>query len=317
MINDLMFCINAVLPMFIAIAIGYFLKFIDVLDSHSLKKINGLVFKCALPVLLFMDIYKSDFIQFLDPGLTCLCILITLISFFTVWIFAEIFIKEKFSIGAFVQGACRSNYAVMGMALISSIMGEEVQGKGVIVLALVIPLYNVLSVFVLSMHNKTHTNGNDLIKEALKSICKNPLIIGILIGIIFSVFNIELPHVVESSLTYFYSLATPLALISIGGALDFKKGRAKIKLAAVAALIKLIVIPLVFGSLTIALGFRGEELLVVAVLSASPTAVSSYIMAAELGSDEVLASNIVLLTTLFSIVTYTLGLYYFRLTGLM
>lgn len=310
MIDDFIFSFNCVAPIFLVIALGYFIRQKNFLNDETIKKMNDLVFTFALPFMLFRDIVSSRFDEFFDLKLLIWAVLSTSISYVLIWLFAELTIKDKPSIGAFVQGAFRSNYAIIGLPLISNILGSGGTGKGALIITFVVPLYNVLSVVVLSFRNYEKQSGRGAIKKAVASVCKNPLIIAILLALPFSFLKISLPKFSLSAINYMANMTTPLALLAIGGSINFKNSLKNMPLAAVCSSIKLVIIPLIFTPISVAvLNLRGEDLIVLYILYASPTAIVSYIMSSKMKSNASLAANIVLLSTLFSIVTLTAGIY--------
>lgn len=265
-------------------------------------------------MLLFRDIAGSNVREFFDLKLLLFAIGTTLISFVLVWIGAELFIKDKGSIGAFVQGAFRGNYALLGLVMVSNIGGSEALTKAALVTAFIIPLYNILVIIILTL--RSEEGGSIGMKTTLMNIIKNPLIIGIACAIPFSLFNIQLPTVLAKSVDYMAVMATPLAMISIGGTIDLQQIKnQKIKLALVASTIKLIILPMIFIPIALLMGIVGNDLLVLFVMYGSPTAVSSYVMAINMKADAELASDIFIITTLFSIFTFTIGIYIFKVLG--
>lgn len=317
MLEDFIFSVNSVFPIFIVIALGYFMRVKGFNDEKTIKKMNSIVFNFAVPLLLFRDIYNSDFSVAMDLKLICYALLTTVFCFAVLWFFADKLIKDKKSVGAFVQGCYRGNYAIIGMSLVSSIIGNSMSGKSALITTFVIPLYNVLAVIVLTCTAES-LEGSGQIKKAVLNICKNPLILGILAGIPFSLLNIELPRAIIGSINYMAQLATPLALIAIGGSINLKALKESFKLSMTATIIKLVVIPSLFLTIAYLIGLNsGEQMIILYVLYASPTAVNSYIMAANMGSDEKLASNIILMTTIFSVFTFTIGVYIFKCIGIL
>lgn len=317
MLQDFIFSVNSVFPIFIVIGLGYFMRVKGFNDEKTIKKMNGIVFNFAVPLLLFRDIYNSDFSVSVDLKLICYAVLTTLLCFGVLWFFADKLIKDKKAVGAFVQGCYRGNYAIIGMSLVSSIIGSNMSGKSALITTFVIPLYNVLAVIVLTC-TAENLEGGGQIKKAILNICKNPLILGILAGVPFSLLNIKLPRAIISSINYMAQLATPLALIAIGGSINLKALKESFKLSMTATIIKLVIIPSLFLTLAYLIGLKsGEQMIILYVLYASPTAVNSYIMAANMGSDEKLASNIILMTTIFSVFTFTIGVYIFKCIGIL
>ena len=319
MVDSFLFSLNSVLPIFIVIAFGYFLKRKNYLDDETVTKINKISFRFCISTLLFNDVYTSDMKSVFDTKLVIYAFVSTLLLFFMIWGISSLFVKERKTLGAFVQGCFRGNYAVIGIPLITSILGNEAASKAASVTIFVIPLYNILAVTILTVTSQERSGGGGSFIKVLENIVKNPLIIGILLGFIFSYFEIKLPGFVESSIGYIAKLAAPLALIAIGGRIDMKKMKDSFRLALTACGVKLILIPLVF--LTIAYYAAGitqsDNLTVLYVLYACPSAINSAIMAEAMGSDGKLAANIVLLTTLLSVFTFTAGVTIFRMIGIV
>ncbi len=317
-----LFSLNSVLPLFLIIALGFVFKRMGVLTLPVVSAFNTIAFNITLPLMLFRDIATADFSKLFAPYFILYAIAATVLLFVVIWLFAEWFVKDKTSIGAFVQGAFRGNYAIIGLFLLLNVLGYT--GKGALVMAFVVPVYNMLSVVVLSFRGRNPQHGN--IRHALLNIVKNPLIIGIVAGIPFSLFHIpvftcESFKFVGTTAGHLINLTNPLALLAIGASISRDKLKAGWRNAAVATFLKIVAGPLVLTGIAYllrgALGFSGEDLLVLFVLFAVPTAVASYIMASKMDNDADLAANIVLLTSIFSIFTLTFGVFIFKTAGLI
>ncbi|MDR1560607.1 MAG: AEC family transporter [Clostridiales bacterium] len=316
LLNNFIFSLNVVAPVFLLLFVGYFLRR-DILDARTAGRLNWIVYNCALPLMLFRDIAGSDFTSVLDSGLIIFAIVSTLIIFLITSLLALKLVKPT-ETGAFIQGACRGNYAIVGLQIIANILGESQTGKAALITTFVIPLYNVLSVFVLTLNSNEKDKSKGLwdnVRAALMNIVKNPLIIGILAGVPFSVFHIRLPGAIASVVNSLAVLATPLALLSIGASINLSQIRNKFKPAAIASALKLIATPLIFVPIALKMGFTGERLVILYVMFATPTALNSYIMADLMGNDSTLAANIVLITILGSLFTFTIGVFWLRMIG--
>lgn len=141
------------------------------------------------------------------------------------------------------------------------------------------------------------------IGRAALDVVKNPLIIASFLGMLFSIFQIPLPLFLSRAVGDIGQIATPFALLLLGGQFDWKRLKGNLSLASVATALRLVVVPAIFVALGVWLGFRGEELGAILIVFCAPTAISSYVMAQNMGSDDVLAGQLVLTTTLFSSVT--------------
>ena len=155
------------------------------------------------------------------------------------------------------------------------------------------------------------------IKKACINVVKNPIIIGIFLGLPFSIFGISIPAIPLKAVTSIAQTATPIALLVVGAGFEGAKAVKRIKLTSIATFIKLVLLPLVFFPFAIAFGFRGSELVAILVMLGSPTTVTCYIMAKNMGNDEVLSSSIVVMATLMSSVTLTGWIFVLKVMGLI
>jgi predicted permease len=318
-----LFSANCVLPIFLIIGIGWLLKKNGVMTPAMIDGLNTIAFNVAIPLLLFRDISKANFYDILAPGFVIYALAGTFMTFILVWMFAECFIKkDRGSIGSFVQGAFRGNYAIIGLFLITNVLGHS--GKGALVVAFAVPIYNVLSIIILSIRSKTPQSLS--IRKTLINIAKNPLILGIVCGLPFAIFDIPLtkePNLkfISTTLDYMATTANPLALLAIGASISTKKIKTGWTKVLAASFFKLVINPLIFTSIAYwlrkPLGVSGEDLFILMVMFSVPTAVASYVMASKMNNDADLAANIVLITSLFSLFTLTLGIYIFKSAGLI
>ena len=313
--SSFVFALNATLPVFLVILLGWFLTRVHLLNDAFLKAADQYVFKCALPVSLFLSIAKMDLYSDFDPKFCLFCFVVTTIVFFGVWGCARLFLKNRALIGAFTQAAARSSAAILGIAFAVNIYGDSGMVPMMIVSA--VPFFNIYSVLILTFSPQVDdagrllppaAEGGALVKKACLNVLKNPIILGILAGIPFALLRIPLPTILNSTLTTVGGMATPIALLVIGGSFSGAEALKKWKPAAVASFIKLFLLPGLFLPAAVALGFRTSELVAILIMLGSPTTVSCYVMAKNMNGDGVLTSNVVVLTTLFSSVSITLWL---------
>jgi malonate transporter len=313
--DQFLFTLTTVAPVFLICFLGIFLRKVRLIDEDFVNISSKLVFTVALPALIFIELSETDFLRILQGFQILYVCGSTTIAFILIWILARPFIRRGKDLGPFVQGSFRSNYAIVGFAVIVNLFGENALSKASVILVFIMPLYNLLSIIVLTA---TRRQGERLnVIKTLLHILGNPLIIATLVSIPFSYFRIPIPEVVSSTASYLSSLALPLALIGIGGSLNPKSIIKASKMAFGATVIKLILIPGIFTYIAICLGFRGEDLAVMFLLFASPTAVASFVMAKAMGANSKLAGNIVLMTTLGASVTITLGVFILKSLGVV
>lgn len=315
--ENFIYSVNVTLPIFLVMVIGYILKQMGMFNDNFVTAANKFNFKVTLPFLLFRDISGVDIRAVFDLRYVLFCALSSTVCFWLIWGATKLFLKDKSMRGAFVQASFRSSAAVMGLAFIENIYGASAMGPLMIVSA--VPLYNIFSVVVLTFEgtNAGNESSRQKIKEACTGIAKNPIIWGILAGLAVGLVGIKLPVVVSKTVNSVAQMATPLALITIGAGFEGRKALAKIKPTLAAALIKLIIQPLIFVPLAAWMGFTGEKLIAILIMLASPTTPSCYIMAKNMNNDGVLTASVIVTTTLLAAFTLTGWIFLLKTVGLI
>ncbi len=320
--DSFIYSINSTVPIFLVMIVGWVIKQLGVIDDHFANVANKYVFKVALPVLLFRDLSKADFYSQFDIRFVGYCAIVTIAMFGGVWIFTDLLMKDKTMRGSFIQCSCRSSAAILGMAFIQNMYSET--GMAPLMIVAAVPLFNVISVVALTF-KANPVDGvsiedmpkKDGIKKACLNIVTNPIIIGILVGLLASLVRLQLPAILDKTVNSIAQTATPIALICIGAGFEGRKAIKKIKPTLVGTFIKLIGLAAIFIPIAVYMGFRNQELMAILIMLASPTTVTSYIMAKNMNNDEVLASSIIVLTTILSSITLTGWIFILRSFGLI
>ena len=314
--SNFVFSLGATLPVFAVMVLGHLLRRAGLLTHGFCHVGNQLVFHLALPAMLFRQIAGMGAGVLIHGPFVIFGAAASLLSVFLVWIPARLFLRDKTEVGAFTQGAFRGNTALLGSVFLQSISGST-EYAPLIVLAAV-PIYNVFSVIVLSLESggRGKLDGKR-VRQALTNVCKNPIILGIILALPFVIFGIPLPRMADKALAFLSGMASPLALLVIGAEFRWEAAVKKLRPTLWAAAVKLLLLPGTMLPLAAALGFRGEALIAYLVMFGTPTAVSSYIMAENMGNDGVLANGIVASTTVFSAVTLTGWIFLLRTLNLI
>lgn len=315
--ENFIYSINVTFPIFLVMVIGYVLKRIGMLNDNFVTVANKFNFKVTLPFMLFKDISGVDIKAVFDIKYVLFCALVSTACFWLIWGGTKLFVRDKRIRGAFVQASFRGSAAVMGLAFIQNIYGTSAMGPLMIVSA--VPLYNIFSVLVLTFEAEDNAgiDKGAKIKQAVVNIAKNPIIISILLGLVVGLLGIDFPLVIDKTVNSVSQMATPLALITIGAGFEGRKALAKVKPTMAAAMIKLVVQPLLFLPLAAAMGFAGEKLIAILIMLSSPTTPSCYIMAKNMHNDEVLTASVVVVTTLLGAVTLTMWIFILKTVGLI
>jgi len=295
--------------MILLVILGKFLSVKKLINKNYIDISSKIVFKITLPITLFMSTSRINLSNGIDSGTINLIIYgsaVMILAFPIAAYVAKLLSDDDRVIGAFIQGTCRSNFAIIGYPVLLSIFGDEVIFSMALFTIFLIGITNGLSVIALTMFDSENKRINKL--TLLKNIVFNPLIDGLIIGFIFSYFGLKMPVFIDSTLSQISGLTTPLALINIGAIFSLSIGNEKIKTLYTSVIIKSIIIPLIAVIIAIYLGFRGTALGIIFIALVSPAPPSSFVMAKIMNSDGKLAANIVVASTIASAFVIFIGI---------
>ncbi len=315
--SNLVFSINVVAPVFAIILLGVFLKKIKIIDDGFVSRSSVLVYRISLPALIFINISRTDFASIFNGTVILLLYAGIAFAFLTAWLFSLFFIHDKKRAGAFIQGTFWGNSVIVGLALVLNVFGDSGVAAASIIVAFLIPVFNTLAVLVLTALSDHSSITTEAFKRIFFRLSRNPLIIAVAVSLPFSIFRIPLPVLVSTPLSYLARMALPLALLGIGGSLSFSSLKANLPLAIAASGVKIVAVPVFVMIIALQTGITGQLLGILFLLSATPTAISSFIMASAMDSDSELAANIIVVTTLGSIFTMGAGIYFLKTFGLL
>lgn len=326
--DNILFALNAVLPIVLLIALGYGLKKIKFVTKEFLSVGNKLCFNVLLPCLLFYNIYQVENLSAIDWPSAVYCVVGIFIAFFIGFLLITFFVKDRSRKSVVWQCVFRSNYAIIGIPLAEMVGGDATLAALLSVFS--IPVFNALAVMVLSMYNGDEGESKgEQFKKTLKGIAKNPLIHGVLVGLVVVAirelfvmwdFSFRLKDIgfLYTSLKYISQITTPFALIVLGGQFEFVSFKNYKKEIVLATLTRTVIVPIVtIGIACFLFGFRGDSVAAFIALYASPVAVASAIMAREMGGDGDLAGALVVSTTVVSSVTLVALIYALKLLAFL
>ena len=311
--QNLTLSFNIIFPLFLLMVLGFFLKSVGMLDEITLKKINSLIFKVCLPCLIFYNVYASEISDMFDKRLVIFSVVSVVASFLVLLVVIPIIEKDNKKRGVIIQGIFRSNFVIFGIPLSVALYGDGIVGSAAVLIAIVVPVFNFLAVLTLEIFR----GGKPDMAKIAKGIATNPLVIASLAGLAAMVVGLRLHSTIEKAVGDVSRITTPLALIVLGGSMDLKKIGGNAKQLAISVLGRLVLVPCLFLPLAVYFGFRNAELAILLSLFASPTAVSSFSMAQQMGGDDELAGQIVVFNTSLCVVTVFLWIFILKQIGVM
>lgn len=307
--------LTIVLPVFVVIALGYLLKRLGLIDDAFLFQTNRLVYYICLPLLLFYKIGTADFFANFNGSLVIGSALAIAVGFLLSYGYATLRRYPPAACGSFSQGAFRGNLAYVGLAIVFNAYGEDGFTRAGILMGFLVPVLNFFAILALLLPQR----GDGAERGSgfwVKQLVGNPLIIASFAGIAWSYLKLPVPVILDRSLHIATGMTLPLALIAIGGSFSLEKLRGDLVRAAFSTSFKLIWMPLIAAVLLLLVGVEGQDLAIGVIFAGTPTATATYIMAHQLKGDAELAGSIVMMSTAFSVITYTVSLLMLRSFGL-
>ena len=305
--------VNAVMPFLIYISFGYGVRMSGLVDEAFMNKLNKLIFRAFFPILMFNNLYKVEPGFTLDGRLVAVGVgSVLLLELILVFLVPK-FVKGNPQRGVVIQAIYRSNFVLFAIPLTTSLFGETGSVLASMMVAIVIPIYNVTAVIILELFH----GGKSDIRVLVKNVCTNPLILGALVGFIFFMLQIKLPACIDETAAQFADLTTPLALFVLGGTLHFSAVRGNLKYLVPSLTVKMVFLPAVITALATAMCFGNLERFVLFTMYATPVATASYSMAQNMGGDGELAGQFVVISTAVSIVTIFLWVLFFKTMGMI
>lgn len=313
--ENLIFAATAVAPLFGVMAVGYFLSRSGFFTGSMLADFNRFVFKIALPCLLFKQAYQTDFSAGNGLKLPLFGVIGAIFLVAILWALVPRFVPDPRRASAMIQGVYRTNIAIFGLPLAINLFGEGNVGDMVLMIAVMVPLFNVIAVILLSSF------AGGVVKPSwqniLKDIFRNHLIWGVMLGLCVNAVGIALPSIILTPISDLGATTTPLSMLCLGGAFSFKSASGNRTALLWTCLLRLVVVPAAAVGVGIAMGFSGPAIGAIFIVFGAPTAASSYIMAQSMGSDGELAGEIVVFTTMMSVFSIFIGIAALRGLGVI
>lgn len=331
MLNILLFTINSIMPIISIILLGYILKRVGFFSKEFLKYGNKTVFYVCLPVLLFKNIADIDDLSLIRFDVVGYVFVVIILLSVIGWV-TSLFIKEPKQKGVIHQCIFRSNFALIGVPLAELMGGSDGVRTAAILSLFTIPAFNVLGVIVLSIYKDKNVKVDAA--KIFKDVCKNPLIRGVLLGLIVAVLKALLKDVqiyesiksvtfINTTISYIARSATPLALLVLGGQFEIEHIAGYRKQIAIGLIGRNVLAPLIGVGIGVILAKSNTIVMGPDVFSAlialfgTPVAVASAIMAEAMDNDGALAGQLVVWTSLLSVFTMFVEIFVVRALGLL
>ena len=312
--ESLLVALNAVIPFLCYISFGYIVRMKKIVSESFLQQLNQMVFRLFYPCMTFYNIYKADAESLPRPVLLIFVGASILTLEAILILVVPRFVLENPKRGVVIQGIFRSNFVLFGLPLTISVFGDSAASVAAMVVTVVVTIYNTTSVVILEMFN---TNGKINVKNIAFNVIKNPLLQGAVIGLVFFLLGIHVPESIVTPIAAFSDATSPLALFVLGGTLHFNEISHNLKYLVPTLSFKLLILPAVMMAIGYAFGLRELELFLLVAVYGTPVAAASYPMAQNMGGDGELAGQLVVISTVVSVVTLFFWIFLLRFVGLI
>lgn len=312
--ESLLVALNAVIPFLCYISFGYIVRMKKIVSESFLQQLNQMVFRLFYPCMTFYNIYKADAESLPRPVLLIFVGASILILEAILILVVPRFVLENPKRGVVIQGIFRSNFVLFGLPLTISVFGDSAASVAAMVVTVVVTIYNTTSVVILEMFN---TNGKINVKNIAFNVIKNPLLQGAVIGLVFFLLGIHVPESIVTPIAAFSDATSPLALFVLGGTLHFNEISHNLKYLVPTLSFKLLILPAVMMAIGYTFGLRELELFLLVAVYGTPVAAASYPMAQNMGGDGELAGQLVVISTVVSVVTLFFWIFLLRFVGLI
>ncbi len=311
--EDLLYSINAVVPLFILVALGYYIRQKDILSLEFVDIFSKFAFNIGIPLSLFNTAFNSNIHENVSIKFVIYNSLAIIMIVAIAWIVVPRFTTLPRA-GSIIQGVYRANLAIFGLPLATNMFGSEHIAPTAIMIAISVPIYNSISVIQLSLMGK-NSKKRPSVFEICISVIKNPLFFATVMGILFSYFSVPIPQMLATPINNLAACAAPIALIALGGQFSFSSAKNNFKISIITTIIRLLVVPAVLMPIFIVAGFRDGELGALLINFATPIATSTFVMALHFGCDENIAGELVLFSIFFSMFTIFGWIFLLRALG--
>ena len=312
MFSNFIVALSAVVPLFCLMSIGAFVKYQKWLTDEELNHMNRMVFRVFFCCMMFHSIYTTDMAATFRPKLMLFGAGGVLIIFSLLMLIVPKIEPDNKRRGVMVQAIFRSNFVIMGVPIVANIFGDKNIAVTTMMIAVIIPMYNILAVLAL----ETFRGGKFSPVPILKGVMKNPMILGAIAGAIFLTLGVHVPAPILKPIGQISAATTPVALIILGASFKLGSTHEHRRQLSTCVFGRLILVPSLILSVAIFLGFRGIDFVTLIAIFGTPCAIVSFAMAQQMGGDADLAGNCVVFTSALSCFTIFCWLLFFKTLGI-
>ena len=323
MLENLVVTAGIVAPFCIYLLIGILLRRLEILPDELAKDINNLLFKVFMPVNIVNSMYKADLSTTFSNPSAPYAVVGTLLVLFVLIKLVPLITKDPAQQGAMVHTGYRGNVMLFALPIAQGVFGSEDITEILIILTVVMMVNNFSAVPLMEGYKRkvarargdAHVAAKINYGEMIVNLFKTPILDGVVIGFLWALFKLPMPAVPAKVLSSMAGCVTPMAFIIMGARMDFGHLKGNLSKSMTVSILKLVVAPAVFLVYPLVAGWSEKLLVGVMVAFASPSAIVGYAMSENYDCDADLAAEIISLTSVLSMLTLFLWIFFFKQFG--
>lgn len=292
--------LTAIIPVLILMGLGIFLRHKTLRAPEFWTGLDHLVYFILTPALFVSTIAQTPLDSVSIGGLTLSVGAPIVVAALLMVMLRKPLRASGPELGSAIQGTIRIN-TYIGLIVANSLAGAEGMGLFAISCAIVVPLVNVISVVGFTMYGANNTRIR--VSTTVLSVLGNPMILGCLIGIGLSLAPFALPEFATATLDLLANGALVTGTLTVGAALRWQGSFHQFGIIAVASVVKLVLLPLAAAWIGMTVGLTALPLSIAILVTATPPAPSSYVLARKMGGDSTLMASITGVQTIIAMVT--------------
>jgi len=292
---------EVLLPVFGVILTGFFLKSLSPERTSFWRGAEDLTYHLLFPALLIARISVAPKVGTEALPFAAALVTATLAAFTVLYVCQKMLSLAGPDFGSLVQGVLRFN-TYIGLSILLPLYGPPAMTQAAVLMAVLIPLVNVVSVTVLIAYGGKPSGRSSLVA----SLYRNPVLIGCLIGLILNLLQAPPPHVVLSFLEILGRSALPMGLLTVGASLELAALRSRLAATMATTVARLCLMPLLTWACCLLFAVPQEAMRVAILFAGLPGSALSVILARQLGGNSILMAGITTAQTLASLATLPL-----------
>ena len=308
--QNLIIAFTAVAPTFIMMALGYGVRRSGRLDEKTIAAVNRINYYLFLPMLVVKNLYKENLDFQGALPLVLFCVAGVLAEYIFSYYFVHVMDPSPKRHAVLMQCFYRSNLIIIGVP-VAEVLFDDISLLA-LVFAFVVSEYNLLSSW-----SYEQDKGEADKKKLFLTVVKSPLVLGTVAGVLINLLPFSLPYFLSSTVETMGTIGSGMALFLLGASFSFSGAKRDRRLVLVSSAVRLVIMPLIFVTASVLLGYRAQAVCAVLITFGSSIPTTTFTMSKVFDSDWELAGELVVFSSLIACGTLFLWIFALKSLGFL